>query len=565
MNIRAGNPFVRPSGSDRFTREGASITKIYGPTEGLKSVFEDRLKKLYRRKIDPDRVIGPDLARDLADLSLEMGRQIGLLIDRRGQVAQVILGEARRLGPLEQDWRTGGLTRLSGLRLVHTHLHDDGLDPDDLGELAQKRLDLVAALLIPPGGGPPSIDGAYLMPSAESGEGVGRFSARHTAELNLDLTAHIRALEEEITRRQILGREVGEGDRALLVSVTSLARAEAEERLLELEDLAKTAGLKVMGQRLYRAREAASKRVLSAERLRELNILALQNGVDLIVFDQNLAPSQISWLMGETDLRILDRTQLILDIFAQRARTREGKLQVELAQIKYLMPRLTLKDSGLSRLTGGIGARGPGETKLEVDRRRVRDRMNRLKKDLDQVKVQRGLHRTRRARAGLPVVSIVGYTNAGKSTLLNHLTRSDVLAENKLFATLDPTSRRLKFPRNQEIIITDTVGFIRDLPPDLVEAFSATLEELESADLLIHLIDAAGRDMDRRIETVEKILGDLDLGGTPTLRVFSKMDLVEPEKLEGLQHRYDALAVNALNPITFSPLIEAISRRFGFE
>ncbi|MEW6264203.1 MAG: GTPase HflX [Thermodesulfobacteriota bacterium] len=524
----------------------------------------NRLRRLFRRRVPPDKVIGPELARDLAQLSVEMGRQIGLLLDRSGGVAAVVVGDNRGLLLPELGRHRGALTRLNGLRLVHTHLGPGGLDQEDINDLANLRLDLVAALTLRPDNSPPAIDLAYLLPQGQTGHGVERMFAPHPAALELDFTQFIHALEEELIRRQKAVTPVTGRDRAFLVSLAALPRTEAEERLLELEDLAGTAGLTVLDRFFFRPRDGRVGGALSPDRVRQINVQALQAGVDLLVFDQDLTPAQVARLAEQTELRVIDRTQLILDIFAQRARTREGKLQVEMAQLSYLLPRLTKKDTGLSRLTGGIGARGPGETKLEIDRRRVRERLANLKRQLEAVKSQRGLHRARRAKAGLPIVSIVGYTNAGKSTLLNNLTRSEVLAEDRLFATLDPTSRRLKFPRDRAIIITDTVGFIRDLPPDLLDAFSATLEELAGADLLLHVLDASSPRLARQAETVTGLLNRLELGRLPRLNVLNKIDLIPAATALALARRYDAVTISALEPATFPPLIQAIGRHLGW-
>ena len=541
------------------------ISKIEGQIQGLKAGQLDRLRRLYRRRVPPQSIIGPELAREISQMSAEIGRQVGLLVERTGAVVSVIVGDARGLVVPDLGRQRGGLIRLNGLRLIHTHLGGEPLTQDDLNDLAALRLDLIAALVVPPDPNhPPAMDAAYLLPGGSSDTGVARLSAPNPSALDLDFAQLMQALEAELTRLQKDVQDTGGGDRAFLIGVSTASRAEAEESLEELAELARTAGLTVVDSRLFRPRPSKFRHVLSHERVRQLNIQALQTGVDLLVFDRNLAPAQINRLSDQTELRIIDRTQLILDIFAQRARTREGKIQVEMAQLNYLMPRLTYKDSSLSRLTGGIGARGPGETKLEIDRRRVRDRVARLKKDLEQIKAQRGRHRARRAKAGLPVVSIVGYTNAGKSTLLNNLTRSDVLAEDRLFATLDPTSRRLKFPQDRSIIITDTVGFIRELPPDLVEAFAATLEELSSADLLLHVLDASSPSLELQMQTVEKQLADLDLAKTPTLRILNKSDLLDPEMAEALARRHQGLALSALDPATFPPLIEAICQRLGW-
>jgi GTP-binding protein HflX len=295
-------------------------------------------------------------------------------------------------------------------------------------------------------------------------------------------------------------------------------------------------------------------------KLQEMAVTALQRGATVIVFDQELNPSQIRSITDRIEIKVIDRTQLILDIFAQQAKTREGKLQVELAQLRYLLPRLVSKNTAMSRLTGGIGGRGPGETKLEINRRRVRDRISRLEKDIDAVRKQRGQQRAQRARRGLPVISIIGYTNAGKSTLLNTLTHSRVFAENRLFATLDPSSRRLRFPKDREVIITDTVGFIRDLPKELMAAFQATLEELESADLLLHVIDVSNPRMEEQIHSVERILSELGLDRIPSIRVLNKIDRVAPDRVERAIHTVGGIAISALDRSTLAPLIAQLSR-----
>jgi len=500
----------------------------------------------------------------MSELSLELGRQLGLLLDRSGSVASVVVGDGHGLFLPEMGRERGGLTRLKGLRLIHTHLSGEGLTQDDLNDLAMLRLDMVAALLIDENGLPRKIDAAHLLPDNASGQTLARLSAPSVNSLELNFFAFIHSLEEELARTQRAVSDTETGDRALLISVTSSSRISAEERLDELKDLARSAGLQVIDRVLLRRRQGKKAHILSQDRLRDLTIRALQLGVDLFVFDQDLSPAEINRLTDQTELRIIDRTQLILDIFAQSARTREGRIQVELAQLNYLLPRLITKNTALSRLTGGIGGRGPGETKLEINRRRARERIAKLRRDLNQIKAQRGRRRERRFKEGLPIVSIVGYTNAGKSTLLNNLTRSDVVAEDRLFATLDPTTRRLKFPRDRSIIITDTVGFIRDLPQDLLEAFAATLEELASADLLLHVIDISSPGYPEQIQNVERLLDQLDLSKIPVLPVLNKIDLVDPDLVPKLAGRYQAIPVSAQDPRTFSPLIDELSRRFSF-
>jgi GTP-binding protein HflX len=296
-------------------------------------------------------------------------------------------------------------------------------------------------------------------------------------------------------------------------------------------------------------------------RLQDLMVRAVQADVDLVIFDQDLTPAQARNLGERLDLRVVDRTQLILDIFAQHAKSRDGKLQVELAQLEYRLPRLAQSDPSLSRLGAGIGGRGPGEQKLEVDRRRVRDRIARLERELDGLRRQREGRRKRRGRRGLPILSIVGYTNAGKSTLLRSLTKTPVHVEDRMFATLDPASRRLRFPREREVIVTDTVGFIRDLPGDLVAAFRATLEELEDADLLLHVVDAATPDVERRIGAVRRVLDEIGLGATPELLVFNQIDRLPPGVGSALAATHGGVPVSALRGTGLANLLEAVESR----
>ena len=302
------------------------------------------------------------------------------------------------------------------------------------------------------------------------------------------------------------------------------------------------------------------KYVLGKGKLDDVVILSMQRDADVLIFDRNLSPAQAAALARVTDLKVIDRTQLILDIFAQRAQSRDGKLQVELAQMRYLLPRLGQKDDGLSRLTGGIGGRGPGETKLEIGRRRANERITRLKKQLSKLGKQRKQRRARRGRNPVKHVAIVGYTNAGKSTLLNALTDAGVLAEDKLFATLDTRTRRAPLPNGTEVVYTDTVGFIRDLPKDLFAAFRATFEEAEDADLLLHVIDASDRSHDEHYDTTERLLVDLGLERLPRLVVFNKADQLDPRRAAAMAMSRDGVAVSALKPETLEPLIRRVSR-----
>jgi GTP-binding protein HflX len=324
--------------------------------------------------------------------------------------------------------------------------------------------------------------------------------------------------------------------------------------MAELKELARSAGVDIQDAIVQGRRDVDPRYLIGRGKLQDLVLRSMQTMATMIIFDADLSPSQARHIAEETSLKILDRTQLILDIFAQRAQSADGKLQVELAQLKYLLPRLTGRDDSLSRLAGGIGGRGPGETKLEIDRRRVRDRITSLEEKIERLAGERAVRRRQRNRRDLPVISIVGYTNAGKSTLLNALTQSEVLVEDKLFATLDPTSRRLRFPQEREVIITDTVGFIRDLPKDLVNAFRATLEELSDADLLLHVADASDPALEDQIRAVEAILGQLGLLSTPRLLVFNKADRAGPAASASAA-RDGGVAISALKREGFDELL----------
>jgi GTP-binding protein HflX len=394
------------------------------------------------------------------------------------------------------------------------------------------------------------------------------------SQIDVDFLSLINSLEEEMARNRRASRRDGVKDRAILVGVTTGAIADAEESMAELSELANSDGMVVQDRVLQRRQTIDPRTVLGRGKLDELLIRSLQLGADMLVFDRELTPAQVRSLSEATDLKIIDRSQLILDIFAQRAQSSEGKIQVELAQLKYLLPRLIAgQDSAFSRLAGGIGGRGPGETKLEMDRRRVRDRINRLEKEIEAQRLRRQERRKVRTRNELPIVSIVGYTNAGKSTLLNALTNSDVRAEQRMFATLDPTSRRLRLPREQEIIINDTVGFIRDLPPGLLSAFRATLEEIGDSRLLIHLVDISNPRWSQQIQSVERILEELHVAQIPSILALNKADLVDVETLQAISRQLtqaggrDVVTISATNKKTLQPLLakvgEMLSRDIG--
>ena len=423
-------------------------------------------------------------------------------------------------------------------------------------DLALLKLDLMAAITMDKEGRPDYIHAAHLLPEGINGENWQILPPLPPWDPDIDCHTLIRSLESEFARKAPSQKVKRKWERAVLVSVSTASRSIAEDSMVELRELAASSNIAVVDTVIQHRQKVDIRFLMGEGKLSQLVVLALQRGADLLIFDQELNPSQVRSITDLTDMRVIDRTQLILDIFAQRARSREGKIQVELAQLKYLLPRLVGKGTAMSRLTGGIGGRGPGETKLEVDRRRVRDRIGHLEKLLREIQKQRGQRRARRNKRGLPVISIIGYTNAGKSTLLNTLTKSSVVAESRLFATLDPTSKRKKFPKDVEVIITDTVGFIRQLPEELITAFRATLEELEDANLLLHVIDISNPRFADQVQSVERILESLHLDRIPVLRVLNKQDRVDPVTVKKLVRTLDAVAISAIDELTLTPLLD---------
>ncbi len=537
------------------------------------------MAKLYTRRIAPHQIVTPEFARQLAELSHETRRQVGALIDRSGYVEYVVVGDNRRIELPDFKRVRVGVDRFRGLRFVHTHLRGEGLTQDDLTDLALLRLDLMVAIDVNPGDGLPGlVNAAHLLPitavegqTANGAKPYAFLTPRVVSQIEVDFLSLINSLEEEMARNRRTARHDGVRDRTILVGVTTGSIAEAEESMAELSELATSAGIVVQDKVIQRRPAIDPRTVLGRGKLDELLIRSLQLGADMLVFDRELTPAQVRSLSEATDLKVIDRSQLILDIFAQRAQSREGKIQVELAQLKYLLPRLIAgQDSAFSRLAGGIGGRGPGETKLEMDRRRVRDRINRLEKEIEAQRLRRQERRKVRTRNELPVVSIVGYTNAGKSTLLNVLTNSEVLAEKRMFATLDPTSRRLRLPREQEIIVNDTVGFIRALPPALLSAFRATLEEIGDSRLLIHLVDVSNQRWPQQIESVERILEGLHVAEIPSILALNKVDLVDPATLQAITRQLESagrevVSMAATQRQTLQPLLEKIGQMLSHD
>ena len=532
------------------------MKRIFGNIGGLKANQIRRIENLYRRRLPPQFLVTFELASDISKLSHEIRRQIGLLINRQGKIAYVIVGNFQGIViPDTSEYRTAP-GRLKGLRCIHTHLNNEPLTRDDLTDLALLRLDIMAAITMTKEGYLHQVHVGHILPNSSAGKPFQIFKPLKPNELDIGCLDLIHSLEAELAHVKSLYEADTGKERALLVSVTTTSKQPAMDSLEELEELADSSGIEIVGTVLQQRRKVDSKFLMGPGKLQDLIILALQKGATLIIFDQELNPAQIRAITNQIDLKIIDRTQLILDIFAQRAQTKEGKLQVEHAQLKYLLPRLVTKNTAMSRLTGGIGGRGPGETKLEINRRRVYDRIKQLENELSLVRKHRKQQKAKRNKRGLSVISIIGYTNAGKSTLLNTLTKSNVHTESRLFATLDPSSRRLKFPKDIEVIITDTVGFIKNLPKDLMVAFRATLEELDSANLLLHVIDISNPRFEDQVKSVDRILADLNLHNISLIRVLNKKDLVDEETVNRLSRTLDGTAISAKVRSTLMPLIK---------
>ncbi len=520
------------------------------------------MERLYRRRIPPSAVFTHELCSELTRISAEVGIQIGLLINRHGAVEYVIAGTAVGISIPELHRMRTHPGRLQGLRLIHTHLKDGPLTAEDLTDLAKLRLDMIYAIEVDSGGHPGLAYGAHLVPAGDALSLWKLLDPVPTYRMDLPFDKFITELEGEITRRQTALVAGSHEDRAILVVASSTSGELLKDGIAEFQALAKAALVTVVDTVVQKRPRPDPRYVIGKGKVADIYIMALAKDANLLIFDHELTPSQARSIGEVADMRVIDRTQLILDIFARRARTREGKIQVELAQLRYNMSRLVGKNPSLSRLAGGIGTRGPGEAKLEVDRRRAKERMERLEKEAKLISRKRMLTRMRRSRQALPVISIIGYTNTGKSTLLNTLTKSSVLTADMPFATLDPSSKRLRFPREIEVIITDTVGFIRDLPKDLKAAFMATLEELMDARLLLEVIDLADPHIEYRIQAVEEILKGLNLHDKPRIKVLNKADRCPADLAETLCARYKAVAVSALDRKTLVPLIEKMQDYF---
>jgi GTPase len=534
--------------------------EILGNIQGLDHLIRRRLLNLYKKRIDPSSIISIDLARNIIQISREISRQIGLLINRRGGVESVIVGEKGGIAIPPLSTERVGRARFRGVRFIHTHLNGELLSREDLTDLAMLQFDLVACLTEGREGTGETIHIGHLMPDDQKGriwEFIGPISIQ---ELHIDFIEFITALENEFVKARgryyIVNKDQ---ERCVLVCVV-LPRIgkNVDDHISELKDLCYSAGISVVDVAIQRPKDLHPKYLIGKGKIEEIIMKSQQLGVDLLVFDEELTPGQIRNISSITDLKVIDRNQVILDIFAQRAKTNEAKIQVELAQLNYILPRLAEKNTAFSRLTGGIGARGPGETKLEIDKRRIREKIGFLEKRLKEIRKIRDKKREKRRDAQIPIISIIGYTNSGKSTLLNLLTKSNVEVEDKPFSTLNPTTRLIKYPERKNIIITDTVGFIKGLPNVLLRAFVATLEELEDADLLLHLVDISSPDFEERIHIVEDLIAPLHLGEKKRVIVFNKVDRMDKGIIRNIGERYNAVAISCLKKEGIDRLIRTI-------
>ena len=538
------------------------MADIQGNTSGLAPKAIKALDRIFRRRVPSDRIATPELVQSLAEASKASTRQVGVLVHRSGSIDSVIVGTATGLMLPDIGRLRAAQGRFRGVRLVHTHLYNEPLSRDDLTDLTRLRLDLVAAVLLSPEGEPRQFTFAFNVPTYAANDSPYRVEGPyHWGQAQPDFGSLIASLEQEFARRSNTREIRAKDGRAILVHVSekrSGAARHAASRLDELESLAETAGVEV-ADRITQIRDSLdAKYVVGKGKLEAIVLRAIELDAETLIFDNALTPAQVSGIAGHTDLKVIDRTQLILDIFAQHAESRDGKLQVELAQLRYALPRLDARDDALSRLTGGIGGRGPGETKLEIGRRRARDRIRRLEGELEQLNRQRAQRRRKRLQAEVPTVALVGYTNAGKSTLLNTLTRAGVLAEDKLFATLDPRARQLHLSSGHFVVVTDTVGFIRDMPDALFTAFRATFEEAADADLLLEVVDASDPEHLEHMLATAELLSKLDLEDRPRLVVLNKIDLLA-EQVEIFDATDDnTIAISAIDRMSATRLVDRI-------
>lgn len=542
---------------------------IYGNLKGVRNSVIEELKTLYELRLEAGQLVTAELALKLADITDFINREVSVYISRSGQVLAVAVGDDQsvELPPIEGR---RGVSRLSGVRCIHTHPNGNpALSGVDISALKNNRFDAMVAIGVT---SPDFAQSALSFGMITSMDDNEQYQTECYGPLTLEQAEgiffpNLAAMVERILEKQSGGSSLAQSaERAILVGmeygggVSSIGWT-AEDSLEELKQLADTAGAQVVAKFLQKRPKPDPAFFIGKGKVQELALYVQQENVDLCIFDDELSPAQQRNIEQAMGVRVLDRTALILDIFAQRARTNEGKLQVELAQLQYTLPRIMGKGLSLSRLGGGIGTRGPGETKLEVDRRRIRDRIAYIKECIGKVKSVRTLHRAGRAKASVPTVSLVGYTNAGKSTLLNTLTNSDIYAKDQLFATLDPTTRQLELPHKQQAILTDTVGFIQRLPHQLVAAFQSTLEEVVEADVLLHVIDVSHELYKEQSNAVYQVLDELGAKDKTIITVYNKIDkLPEGSGLpERLAKEENSVCISAKGGVNLDALLELIA------
>lgn len=542
---------------------------IYGNLKGIRNSVIEELKTLYELRLDAGQLVTAELALKLADITDFINREVSVYISRSGQVLAVAVGDDQsvELPPIEGR---RGVSRLSGVRCIHTHPNGNpALSGVDISALKNNRFDAMVAIGVTSPDFAQSTLSFGMITSMDDNE---QYQTECYGPLTLEQAEgiffpNLAAMVERILEKQSGSSSLAQSaERAILVGmeygggVSSIGWT-AEDSLEELKQLADTAGAQVVAKFLQKRPKPDPAFFIGKGKVQELALYVQQENVDLCIFDDELSPAQQRNIEQAMGVRVLDRTALILDIFAQRARTNEGKLQVELAQLQYTLPRIMGKGLSLSRLGGGIGTRGPGETKLEVDRRRIRDRIAYIKECIGKVKSVRTLHRAGRAKASVPTVSLVGYTNAGKSTLLNTLTNSDIYAKDQLFATLDPTTRQLELPHKQQAILTDTVGFIQRLPHQLVAAFQSTLEEVVEADVLLHVIDVSHELYKEQSSAVYQVLDELGARDKTIITVYNKIDkLPEGSGLpDRLAKEENSVCISAKSGVNLDVLLELIA------
>ncbi len=528
------------------------MNKVNGNIQGIRDTLLERIALLYDMRQGTDEFASRELVAELAALTGMLGREISVYIGRDGRIADVSVGDGAKVS-MPNMRLVRNEERLCGVRCIHTHPNGDGrLSGVDLGTLRSMRLDSMAAIGVREDGEPTTVYAAYLGEADEAGErGALVYGPMRPYKLPQRLLIKEIYIADDRLKSATVEADGSRPERAILVG---LENSEPYDTLAELGELAKTAGARVVGKFTQKKAGADNATYIGSGKAEELSLKGSELGAELFIFDDELTAVQARNLEEILGARVIDRTALILDIFAQRATSHEGKLQVELAQQKYRLPRLLGQGNVLSRLGGGIGTRGPGEKKLEIDRRRIKRRIFELSEELGEIEKQRSLRRSRREKNSTPVVALVGYTNAGKSTLLNALTNASVLAEDMLFATLDPVVRQAELPGGTEILLSDTVGFINKLPHDLVEAFRSTLEEAANADLILHVVDRSSSYYESQMAVVDDVLAKLGAADIPRINVYNKCDLTEQRTPK------DGVFISAANGTGIEELLFEIER-----